>query len=406
MNNSRIGLAAACLFLLFGYLPVSAQKKLNYPDFKGINFQTEDGESAKIQVNARIQNRVDLSSEGSEDLSPTEILFRTRRMRLKAKGYLVDPRLTFKLELAFSRDDLSEQLGASGNILYDAYMQYAITPDLGVRFGQFKVPGNRERVVSSGDLSLVDRSILNSAYNLDRDIGVMVMFEKELFGYYAMISNGEGRNIISTDVTLNDNLELDLAFTQRVEFLPFGQFEDGGDYFESDLLREETPKLSLAAGYSHNNDALRARGQRSSLLYTPRDINTFFTDMIFKYRGWSLMAEYMDVHTEDPVTTSLTDINQKRAVRVGDGYMVQGGYVWPSMWAVTARFSETTPDHLVDNGIDSFYQAETETRLGISKYIRGHRVKVQSDIGYMTNEGLDSNAQDFWEWRFQMELGF
>lgn len=405
MKQLKTVFAVSALFLVSVYFPAEAQKKLSYPDFKGIVFKSEDEKSAKIQFNGRMQNRMDLSSEGSEDLSPTEILFRTRRMRLKAKGHLLDPRLTFKLELAFSRNDLSEQLGASGNILYDAYMQYAFTPSLGLRFGQYKVPGNRERVVSSGDLSLVDRSILNSAYNLDRDIGLMLLFEKELFMYYAMLSNGEGRNIVSTSVDLNDNNELDLSFTQRVEFLPFGQFEDGGDYFEADLLREETPKLSLAVGHSHNNDAIRSRGQRSALLYDTRNINTLFADMIFKYRGWSLMAEYMNAQSDNAVTSS-EDGKNRRAVRTGDGYMVQGGYVWPSMWSITGRYSETTPDDEVSSVINPFYSAETEARLGLSKYLRGHRIKVQSDIGYMTDKGLDTDAQDFWEWRFQMELGF
>lgn len=408
MKQFKIGITFIFLCFLGTHLPATAQKRLNYQNFKGIVYKSEDEKSAKVQFNARIQNRIDLSSEGSEDLSPTEILFRTRRMRVKAKGHLVDPRLTFKIELAFSRDDLSEQLGASGNILYDAYMQYAFTPSLAIRFGQFKVPGNRERVVSSGDLALVDRSILNSAFNLDRDIGVMVLFEKDLgptqIGYFGMVSNGEGRNILSTNIGLNENNQLDLAITQRVEFLPFGAFEDGGDYFEADLLREETPKLSFGLGYTHNDDAIRARGQRSSLLFEPRSINTRFADMIFKYQGWSLMGEYMMVTTpNNPVTVSSDDPTSRRAVRTGDGYMVQGGYVWPSMWGLTARYSETTPGDEVEG---SFYNAEKEARLGISKYIRGHRIKVQSDIGYLTDKGLPADLENFWEWRFQVELGF
>lgn len=407
MKHTIIGITSILLCLLLAQTPASAQKELNYRNFKGLVFKSEDDSSANIQFNARIQNRIDLSSEGSEDLSPTELLFRTRRMRLKAKGHLVDPRLTFKIELAFSRDDLSEQLGASGNILYDAYMQYAFTPSLALRFGQFKIPGNRERVVSSGDLSLVDRSILNSAFNLDRDIGLMAVFQKDLgptkFVYYGMISNGEGRNILSTNIDLNENKQLDLAFTQRVEFLPFGAFEGGGDYFEADLLREETPKLSLGLGYTHNDDALRARGQRSSLLFETRSINTRFADMMFKYQGWSLMAEYMRVDTPvDPVTVSPENPTSRRTVRTGGGYMIQGGYVWPSMWGLTARYSETAPT----DAVERFYDAETEARLGISKYIRGHRIKVQSDIGYLTSDSLPANQQGFWEWRFQMELGF
>ena len=40
-----------------------------------------------------------------------------------------------------------------------------------IKFGQGKLPGNRERVISSGNLQLVDRSRLNSRYNIDRDVG-------------------------------------------------------------------------------------------------------------------------------------------------------------------------------------------------------------------------------------------
>ena len=39
-------------------------------------------------------------------------------------------------------------------------------------FGQAKLPGNRERIVSSGNLQFVDRSILNAGFNIDRDLGI------------------------------------------------------------------------------------------------------------------------------------------------------------------------------------------------------------------------------------------
>ena len=37
--------------------------------------------------------------------------------------------------------------------------------------GQTKLPGNRERVISSANLQQVDRSLLNSRFNIDRDFG-------------------------------------------------------------------------------------------------------------------------------------------------------------------------------------------------------------------------------------------
>jgi hypothetical protein len=39
-------------------------------------------------------------------------------------------------------------------------------------FGQTKLPGNNQRVVSSGSLEFTDRTINNSRFNIDRDFGL------------------------------------------------------------------------------------------------------------------------------------------------------------------------------------------------------------------------------------------
>ncbi|WP_017732150.1 porin [Nafulsella turpanensis] len=401
MENKHLpGAIFLLCLLLWQAKPAQAQKALTYPAADGVIFYAPDT-SSQIQFGARIQSRLDVSSIYSDGLTPTEAEFRLRRLRLKASGYVIDPRLSFKLELGFSSNDLRESLNNTANILYDAYIQYALSPSLALSFGQFKLPGNRQRVISSQAMALVDRSLLNSEFNLDRDVGLLLEYEESLgqlgFRYAGALTNGEGRNILSASQDLNQG-ELNLAVTQRVELLPFGWFEGGGDYFEGDLLREETPKLSVGAGYSYNDDAIRERGQRGSLLLENRDINTFFTDFIFKYAGWSLMGEYMNTFTDEPVTMFE---EEEVAVGTGNGYMIQGGYVWPNLWGVNTRYSSTEPDPLVL----SFYQPTTELLFGVSKYIRGHRIKIQSDIGYLTDESLAPEQQEYWQWRFQMELG-
>ena len=66
--------------------------------------------------------------------------------------------------------------------------------------GQTKLAGNRERVVSSGDLQMVDRSLLNSRFNIDRDIGLQLRHHFNLTDTFIVkevfsISQGEGRNV-------------------------------------------------------------------------------------------------------------------------------------------------------------------------------------------------------------------
>lgn len=349
-----------------------------------------------------MQNRFLLSSENSAEYMPTTSQFLIRRFRLKADGQLVDPRLTFKLELAFSNNDIGGNIAGRANILLDAAINYAVTPSLSLRFGQFKLPGNRQRVISSGDLQLVDRSPMNSTFNYDRDVGLMLTFTRSIgqapLIYRGAVSNGEGRNALSSLTDLEGN-ELNLSFTQRIEFFPFGSFTGKGAYFEGDLYREETPKLSVAAGHYLNNDAIRTQGQRGALLFERRNINSWYTDFIFKYQGISVMGEYMNTQSADPVTIAADD--QRRAVTTGSGYMLQAGYLWPSMWEIAGRYSEVNPQQ----EIIGFLHAESELLLGISKYIRGHRIKVQSDIGYLRDNSLPADAQDFWRWRVQMELG-
>lgn len=391
---------ALCLFL-WPPKPLLAQDKLKHPKTEGIRFQSSDS-TTDIHVEARMQNRFVLSSQNSAAYLPTTSEFLIRRFRLKADGQLVDPRLTFKLELAFSNNDIGGNPAGRANILLDAAVNYAVTPSLSLRFGQFKLPGNRQRVISSGDLQLVDRSPMNAAFNYDRDVGLMLSYKQPLgqahLIYRGAVSNGEGRNALNSFDELADN-ELNLAFTQRVAFFPFGAFTGGGDYFEGDLLREESPKLSIAAGHNLNNDAIRSQGQRGALLFEARDISSWYTDFIFKYRGFSLMGEYMSTQSPNPLTEAPE--GDRRAVTTGSGYMLQGGYVWPSLWEIAGRYSEVSPHEEVIN----YFPAESELLLGISKYIRGHRIKVQSDVGYLTDSSLSPEVQDFWRWRFQVELG-
>jgi phosphate-selective porin OprO/OprP len=389
-----------CIFL-WQVKSADAQSKLKHPNSEGIRFVSPDS-TTNIHFQARMQNRFVLSSRNAANFEPTTSQFLIRRMRLKADGQLIDPRLSFKLELAFSDNDIDGNIAGRANILLDAAINYAITPSLSLRFGQFKLPGNRQRVISSGDLQLVDRSPMNSVFNYDRDVGLMVLFKQSLgqaqFIYKGAVSNGEGRNALSSSTELNNN-ELNLALTQRIEFFPFGAFEGGGAYFEGDLLREERPKLSIAGGYYLNNDAVRAQGQRGPTLFETRNINSFYTDFIFKYQGLSVMGEYINTQSANPITESPDD--RREAVKAGSGYMLQAGYVWPSMWEIAGRYSEVSPQEEV---ID-FFQPESELLLGISKYLRGHRVKIQSDIGYLTAGSLSPETQDFWRWRVQMELG-
>jgi hypothetical protein len=64
--------------------------------------------------------------------------------------------------------------------------------------GQTKLPGNIERVVSSGNMQFIDRSLLNARFNIDRDMGIQLRHKTNLEGDFLMcetfaITQGESR---------------------------------------------------------------------------------------------------------------------------------------------------------------------------------------------------------------------
>ena len=138
-----------------------------------------------IQFQFRMQNRAGYLSKSEEDLTPSEMEFRVRRLRMRMKGFVFNPKLTYHIQLSFSRGDMdwedpnASKYNTSPNVVRDAIIYYEPIDNLKFGFGQTKLPGNRQRVISSGNLQFADRSIVNSTFTLDRDFGFFGSYEKE-----------------------------------------------------------------------------------------------------------------------------------------------------------------------------------------------------------------------------------
>jgi phosphate-selective porin OprO and OprP len=285
----------------------------------------------------------------------------------------------------------------------DAVIYYNPNKHLRLGFGQTKLPGNRQRVISSGDQQFADRSIVNAAFNIDRDFGFFAHLSKEYYILRGALTSGEGRNSISSNKGL--------AYTGRIEVLPLGKFTGSNDYVEGDLEREPKPKLSLAATYSVNDLAVRQAGQLGNDLYAPRSISNIEFDLLFKYNGWAWYNEYMRRETENPVTVSASDPTRTRFIFVGEGYLSQLSYLFKNNIELAARYSTTIPNKSLYN--NAAFSALSETQLkqvevGITKYLVGHRLKIQANAIYGERYNMlsDSFASGFWSGIFQMEIGF
>jgi hypothetical protein len=349
-----------------------------------------------LNIRFRIQNRLSLG--GLDDWSVEEVEARVRRLRLRFEGFIYSPRLTYVIQLGFSRSDMDDGSGTNDpQIIRDAMIIYAVSDRFAVGLGQTKLPGNRQRVNSSGDLQFVDRSIVNSIFNIDRDFGIQMYYNNFINQFYYVIrgavSSGEGRNTL-----ISDN---GLAYTARAELLPFGPFTNGGDYFEGDLAREPKPKVSVGVTFSENLNTTRSGGQTGRFLYESRNIETAMFDFLFKHHGWAFATEFIRRNTNDPVTQN--DFGLTSHVYKGHGENYQASYLWKNNYEMSARFSRVIPY----NEIQNLEPARIQYTLGGSKYIRGHRLKLQTDISYQQNEWLQGDRPDSfaWLWRFQIEAG-
>jgi len=344
-----------------------------------------------MKFTGRIQNLGLVEMQG--DAVETNLL--VRRARLKFEGVAINPKFQYKVELGLTNRDHGSpipQTQNSARMILDAVVQYEIGANTHLWFGQTKLPGNRERVISSAKLQFVDRSLLNSNYNIDRDMGLQLHQKFDLGTMRAKaivsVSQGEGRNITTGNVGGFD-------YTGRLELLPLGAFTSKGDYFGSDLKREETPKLALGLSYDYHDNASRARGNTGSFLSQTRTLSTIFADMMFKYKGFSVMAEYaIKSSDESPVFVDASDLEYHFVT--GSALNIQAGYLLQSDWELAARFTSVTPEVVLDQEDVSMYT------LGISKYIDGHNLKVQSDFSMI----LEGEMEESYLARLQFELSF
>ncbi len=402
----------ACFFVCSFGLHAVAQLGSQIPYFiygKGLGITSPDS-LFLMNIRFRMQNRVGLETKSATDWNAEDIEARVRRLRLRFDGYVYNPKLTYVLQLSFSRGDIDFEDSGFPNIIRDAMVIYNFNKNFAVGIGQTKLPGNRQRVNSSGDLQLPDRSIVNSEFNIDRDFGIQLYYQNNIKGFHYVlrgaVSSGEGRNFndAGTTTTTNSNLSGNgLAYTGRVELLPFGEFSNNGNYFEGDLSREAKPKLSIGMGYSNNENAKRSGGQLGKFLYETRDIETTMVDLLYKHNGWAFAAEYLKRYAFDPVTVNPNDATQEQHVFAGHGQNYQGSYLFRNNYELTGRYSMVKPDSEIQ---DIEPQLKHYT-IGASKYLHGHRVKLQTEFTFAQDIWLKGTTadKDYFIVRFQVEVG-
>ncbi len=365
-------------------------QKVTAPKFgKGILNVEGENNSWSMKIGARMQllttNTWSIDGNGNYGKPKNSML--VRRARLKFSGFAFTPKLKYKIELGLSNKDMGGATKYTNNApryILDAVVKWNFYQNFSLWAGQTKLPGNRERVVSSGNLQFVDRSMLNKKFNIDRDLGLQLRHHFKLSDNFIVreafaLSQGEGRNIVKGNQGGHQ-------YTARIELLPFGKFKSKGDYSGSDLKREETPKLAIGATYNFNDKTKKIDKSKGEYKDGIFDITTVFVDAMFKYKGFSFMGEYA---------------NRKNMETLSKGVMkdysanLQAGYLFKNNIELAGRY--TTVKVKGTDFSTNFYT------LGLSKYIVGHKLKVQTDITYEDITGVKNGQLQY---RLQFDIHF
>ena len=383
-------------FSMLVALSITSFAQINYKGSfgKGLNFKTEDG-SFGLKVGVRVQPRWDYVY--AEDSKAFEQQAWVARGRLKFDGFMVNPDLRYKIEF-----------DVVGGYVRDAMVKYRFAKHSDLWFGQGKLPGNRERVVSSGNLQFVNRSIFNDAFNIDRDIGFQFhhFFEvgdKMIIRDMYAVSTGTGIR--------NKRFKPKPSLTAKIEVLPMGNFTGKGDYVSGDLKREPTLKMAIAVGADYNMASYKTHSHigivfdQDDYLNADQDLLTLNADILLKLKGWSLMTE-VGMRSAPNGTAIVYDLADQAssAYYTGWGLNAQTGYLFKNNWEVSLRYAFINPDDLTDKTETrvSYYEEQTDHTIGVSKFIVGHKLKIQADMTYRAKE----TSSNLYLGRLQMEIHF
>jgi hypothetical protein len=322
-----------------------------------LGMKSPDG-NYSLNFGARMQFRYTFK-DNDEDFGGTDKQdINLRRARVYFGGNIYSKIVHYYVELDADKFNVG---------LRDFYVYFTPLEWLNAKIGYFKVPFNRQRVASSSKLLLQDRSIASEEFDQDRDTGFDI-YGKPFDGYmeyHAAVFQGAGEKFSGLDNTDNE-----LMYVLSARYNPFGKY----DYYdETDIKYSDKIKATIGASVAFN-----AKDRDEKL----KNTNTIagVVDLGVKYKGFSWDNEYY-IRTEDPEDDG-DPIDS-------DGFFTQAGYfVMPKKLEVAVRYSMLDPNNDVSNDLQREYTA------GINYYFRGHRSKIQADVGHFVTDGEEEDKRE------------
>ncbi len=302
--------------------------------------------------------------------------FELTRTKLGFRGHLFSRDLTYFVRGVFFRSFVDPPEDDGNFVLEDAWVRYHLDDRFSLRFGQFKLPFNRERLVSSAKQLAVERSLVNESLNIGRSQGLELMYLDGPTRINVAISDGGADNVaggvfVEGDPSNSPALAVGLAefaVTARIESLLKGSWEQFDDFTSPP---GEASGLLLGAAVHFQS------GESGSAFDEEDEWIAVTADASFEWGGANAFAAFSYHFIDDKKPGVLPAFGHVKTW----GIVVQGGAFFSSKFEAFGRFEFGNLDF-------DFFLPITDLMLftvGGNYYFDGHDVKLTADIGVGIN---------------------
>ncbi|MGN6510572.1 MAG: porin [Chitinophaga sp.] len=357
-------------------------------------FQLAPDSNFLLQIQGRLQFRFatpeDQDPVTFDDFSgEKKPVFKINRARLKVGGHAFRPWIKYYWEYELGQSNL---------------LNYTISIEkwewLKVQVGQWKTEYTRERRISSGEQQMIDRSVINRPFTVDRQQGVGLYGRLKGrgvadFSYWAAALTGTGRGSTEND----DNR---LMYFGRLQWNFTGVYLD----FEgSDLEISERPAGVLAvSGVTNRSQYTRfsqagggsLEGYENGLPGQYR-VHQANIETAFKYKGFSWQSELHWKEIVDKLDNDHTDVLH--------GYYVQLGYFfhqaidwWPAPLEIAVRNAGYRPNREADE------TKKRELSGAANWFFKGHKNKLTFECSHFNYDKTGGIPADQLRFRLQWDI--
>ena len=327
-----------------------------------------------------------------------DYFFNSKRTFFSFSGYAKEEKVSFLVLSDFSIN----------TPLLDAWIAYDINRSIKISFGQkLSKSNNREMLTMEDMLQFTERSLLSSTFSsTGREFGLFLDIRHSInnFGFIPSFSltSGDGRSSFGSD-----SRDVDLGgfkYSARLDLFPFGFFKEGNENKISDVMFEDDFKLVLGLSLSYNDGASNAVGEGHgdfflwNVINNPQmpDYSQIYVDMLCKFRGASLLAEYVvtsasslnQIYT-DPLALNLLMPQQiSEYLSLGSGVNSTLGYVFENGFSVDFRYTDIIPEYTL-NPL-SIVKDNSMLSLSLSKYFVKDNFKLMTSFSQLKNDDNSS----------------